>query len=197
MIIWDIFEIKDGWGYHSVNTMMKHWPGGGPEEAGRDAHFAYGKFAVYPGNNFDEHLVPFVDGALKLQGKTKMAAAAMPYYTISYGRDIKNKEDKGNSYSKYLITDLLRTKYNFDGVVLRSLLNHQKGLNTAQNHLILTKMDYDQRFRLRHIWKNIDNAAADQLIDSLQYNEMGQLTAKYLGKGNFGPSSTLLTQIVN
>ena len=110
-------EIKDGWGFNSVNAMMKHWPGGGPEEAGRDAHFAYGKFAVYPGNNFDEHLISFVDGALKLDGKTKMAAAVMPYYTISYGRDIKNKENDGNSYSKYLITDLLRTKYHYDGVV--------------------------------------------------------------------------------
>jgi len=113
----DSSEIKDGWGYHSVNAMMKHWPGGGPEEGGRDAHFAYGKFAVYPGNNFDEHLVSFVDGALKLDGKTKMAAAVMPYYTISYGRDVKNKENDGNSYSKYLITDLLRTKYHYDGVV--------------------------------------------------------------------------------
>jgi len=110
-------EIKDGWGYHSVNAMMKHWPGGGPEEGGRDAHFAYGKFAVYPGNNFDEHLVSFVDGALKLNGKTKMVAAVMPYYTISYGRDVKNKENDGNSYSQYLITDLLRNKYHFDGVV--------------------------------------------------------------------------------
>ncbi|MEP6611527.1 MAG: glycoside hydrolase family 3 N-terminal domain-containing protein [Mucilaginibacter sp.] len=110
-------EIKGGWGYNSVNAMMKHWPGGGPEEGGRDAHFAYGKFAVYPGNNFDEHLVSFVDGALKLSGKTMMASAVMPYYTISYGRDIKNKEDRGNSYSKYLITDLLRTKYGYDGVV--------------------------------------------------------------------------------
>ena len=110
-------EIKGGWGYHSVNAMMKHWPGGGPEEGGRDAHFAYGKFAVYPGNNFDEHLVSFVDGALKLHGKTKMSAAVMPYYTISYGRDIKNKENDGNSYSKYLITDLLRIKYHYDGVV--------------------------------------------------------------------------------
>ncbi len=110
-------EIKDGWGFTSVNAMMKHWPGGGPEEGGRDAHFAYGKFAVYPGNNFDEHLVSFVDGALKLDGKTKMAAAVMPYYTISYGRDTKNKENDGNSYSKYLITDLLRTKYHYDGVV--------------------------------------------------------------------------------
>ncbi len=110
-------EIKDGWGYHSVNAMMKHWPGGGPEEGGRDAHFAYGKYAVYPGNNFDEHLISFVDGALRLDGKTKMAAAVMPYYTISYGRDVKNKENDGNSYSKYLITDLLRTKYHYDGVV--------------------------------------------------------------------------------
>jgi len=109
-------EIRDGWGYNSVNAMMKHWPGGGPEEGGRDAHFAYGKFAVYPGNNFDEHLVSFVDGALKLSGKTKMAAAVMPYYTISYNRD-KNGENGGNSYSRYLITDLLRTKYHYDGVV--------------------------------------------------------------------------------
>ncbi len=109
-------EISGGWGYHSVNAMMKHWPGGGPEEGGRDAHFAYGKFAVYPGNNFDEHLVSFVDGALKLSGKTKMAAAVMPYYTISYNRDVTGANG-GNSYSKYLITDLLRAKYHYDGVV--------------------------------------------------------------------------------
>jgi hypothetical protein len=50
-----------------------------------------------------------------------------------------------------------------------------------QGHEVVTKMDYDQGFRLRHIWKNIDNAASDQLIDSLQYNELGQLSAKYLG----------------
>jgi beta-glucosidase len=102
-------EISDGWGYSSVNAMMKHWPGGGPEEGGRDAHYAYGKYAVYPGNNFDQHLIPFVDGAMKLSGKTRMASAVMPYYTISYNMD-KNGENGGNSYSKYLITDLLRQK---------------------------------------------------------------------------------------
>jgi beta-glucosidase len=112
-----ISEIVDGWGYNSVNAMIKHWPGGGPEEAGRDAHFAYGKFAVYPGNNFDEQVVPFVDGALRLTGKTKKASAVMPYYTISYNRDNKNGENEGNSYNAYLITDLLRKKYGFDGVV--------------------------------------------------------------------------------
>ena len=109
-------EIAGGWGYHSVNAMIKHWPGGGPEEGGRDAHFAYGKYAVYPGNNFDEHLISFVDGALHLKGKTGMAAAVMPYYTVSYDRD-QSGGNAGNSYSKYLITDLLRKKYGFDGVV--------------------------------------------------------------------------------
>jgi beta-glucosidase len=110
-------EIKDGWGYSSVNTMVKHWPSGGPEEGGRDAHFAYGKFAVYPGNNFNQQLTPFVDGAFKLSGKTAKAAAVMPYYTISFNQDKKYGENVGNSYSKYIITDLLRNKYGYDGVV--------------------------------------------------------------------------------
>ena len=110
-------EIKNSWGYQSVNAMVKHWPGGGPEEGGRDAHFAYGKFAVYPGNNFQTQLLPFTDGAFKLNGKTKYAAALMPYYTISYNQDTKNGENVGNSYSKYLITDLLRNKYHYEGVV--------------------------------------------------------------------------------
>ncbi|HEY0744642.1 MAG TPA: glycoside hydrolase family 3 N-terminal domain-containing protein [Chryseosolibacter sp.] len=110
-------EIKEGWGYHSVNAMVKHWPSGGAEEGGRDAHFAYGKFAVYPGNNFETHLIPFIKGAFQLSGKTKMASAVMPYYTISYNQDPKYKENVGNGFSKYIITDLLRNKYNYNGVV--------------------------------------------------------------------------------
>ncbi|MGL6266331.1 MAG: glycoside hydrolase family 3 N-terminal domain-containing protein, partial [Chitinophagaceae bacterium] len=110
-------EIKNGWGYHSVNAMVKHWPGGGPEEGGRDGHFAYGKFAVYPGNNFQQHMFPFLNGAFKLSGKTKKASAVMPYYTISYDQDKKNGENVGNGFSKYIITDLLRNKYGYDGVV--------------------------------------------------------------------------------
>ncbi|MDQ6418034.1 glycoside hydrolase family 3 N-terminal domain-containing protein [Paenibacillus sp. LHD-117] len=110
-------EIAGGWGYTSVNAMVKHWPGGGSGEGGRDAHFSYGKFAVYPGNNFEEHLLPFVNGAFKLNGETGSASAVMPYYTISYDQDKKNGENVGNSYSSYIINDLLRTKYGYDGVV--------------------------------------------------------------------------------
>lgn len=109
--------IAGGWGYTSVNTMIKHWPGGGPEEGGRDAHFAFGKYAVYPGNNLTDHLIPFTEGALKLEGETKMASAVMPYYTISYGIDKQNNENVGNSFNRYIINDLLRGKYFFDGVI--------------------------------------------------------------------------------
>ena len=110
-------DVYDGWGNLSVNAMVKHWPSGGPEEAGRDAHFAYGKFAVYPGNNFETHLKTFTEGAFKLNGKTKKASAVMPYYTISYNQDTKNGENVGNGFSKYIVTDLLRNKYGYDGVV--------------------------------------------------------------------------------
>lgn len=110
-------EVANGWGYGSVNAMVKHWPGGGSGEAGRDAHYAIGKYAVYPGNNFDAHLIPFTEGAFKLKGKTKMASAIMPYYTISWNQDKKNGENVANNYNKYIITDLLRNKYGYDGVV--------------------------------------------------------------------------------
>jgi beta-glucosidase len=106
----------DGWGMYSVNAMVKHWPGGGSGEAGRDAHYAIGKFAVYPGKQFKTHFIPFTEGAFKLQGKTMMASAIMPYYTISWDQDTKNKENVGNSYNRYIIQDLLRDKYKFDGV---------------------------------------------------------------------------------
>lgn len=111
------YEITGGWGYHSVNAMVKHWPGGGSGEGGRDAHYGFGKYAVYPGKNFETAFMPFLNGAFKLNGKTGMASAVMPYYTISYGQDKKYGENVGNSYSKYIIHDLLRTKYKYDGVV--------------------------------------------------------------------------------
>lgn len=107
---------RDGWGTESVNAMVKHWPSGGPEEGGRDAHFNYGKYAVYPGGNFKTHLQAFTKGAFRLRGKTGSATAVMPYYTISYGIDPEGN-NVGNNYSHYLITDLLRDRYGFEGVV--------------------------------------------------------------------------------
>jgi beta-glucosidase len=111
----DGFQSTNGgdWGMESVNAMVKHWPGGGPEEGGRDGHFGYGAYAVYPGKNIKDHLQPFTEGVFKLKGPTKMAAAVMPYYTISTGEG----EKVANGYNKYLITDVLRGTYGYDGVL--------------------------------------------------------------------------------
>ena len=108
---------RDGnWGSGSVSTMAKHWPGGGPCEAGRDAHYAFGKFAVHPGGEADAHLKPFLEGVFRLDGPTGKTASVMPYYTVTWDMD-PGGEQVGNSYSKYIIGDLLRQQAGFEGVV--------------------------------------------------------------------------------
>ncbi len=107
-------DADDGWGRESVLTMVKHWPGGGSGEGGRDAHYPYGCFAVYPAGKFETHLRPFTEGAFHLDGPTGTAASVMPYYTVSWTAE---NEKVGNAYSRYIIHDLLREKYGFDGVV--------------------------------------------------------------------------------
>jgi RHS repeat-associated protein len=79
--------------------------------------------------------------------------------------------------------DLVTNQYSFTGNMLRTLMvhNNNKALPALQQHIVLTKMNYDPAFRLKSTYKNVDGAASDQLIDSMQYNELGQLRAKYLG----------------
>ena len=92
----------------SVHTMVKHFPGGGPQENGLDPHLYSGRNQTYPGNNFDYHLLPFKD-AIKNNLKV-----IMPYYGIPIG--ITN-EDVAMGYNKYILSDLLREELEFDGVV--------------------------------------------------------------------------------
>ena len=99
----------DSLGKKSVSCMTKHFSGGGPQEGGLDAHFASGKGQVYPGNNFDYHLIPFTEGAFEAN-----TAQIMPYYGIPIGQ---TSEDVGFSYNKDIITGLLRDSLGFDGVV--------------------------------------------------------------------------------
>ena len=95
-------------GRHSVACMTKHFPGGGPQMGGHDAHFTFGKEQVYPGNNFDYHLIPF---EAAFQAGTTMI---MPYYGQPIGLPI---EAVGFGFNKDVITGLLRNKYGFNGVV--------------------------------------------------------------------------------
>ncbi|HWB91031.1 MAG TPA: glycoside hydrolase family 3 N-terminal domain-containing protein [Puia sp.] len=93
---------------NSVATMTKHFPGGGPQKEGLDPHFPFQKGQVYPGNNFNYHLIPF-QAAFAAH-----TAAIMPYYGVPMGQ---TSENVGMSYNKDIVTGLLRNKYHFDGVV--------------------------------------------------------------------------------
>lgn len=95
-------------GPDSVSCMVKHFPGGGPQQDGWDAHFPYGREQVYPGDNFDYHLIPF-EGAFAAG-----VEQVMPYYGIPIGQ---TSEDVGMGFNKEIITKLLRERYGFDGVV--------------------------------------------------------------------------------
>ena len=89
-----------------VNCIVKHWPGGGAGEGGRDAHLSIGKYAVFPGGALQKHMDAFCLDA----------GGVMPYYTVSYGQD-PSGENVGNSYSSYIIDTLLRKRYGFEGIV--------------------------------------------------------------------------------
>ena len=105
-----------GWGPDSVINMLKHFPGDGCGEQGREAHNDYGKFCVYPGNNFAAHLIPFVDGGLHLDSKTEQTAAYMDSYSIAYSDDEEYGELVGSAFSKWK-NDLLREKCGYDGLI--------------------------------------------------------------------------------
>ena len=92
----------------SVAAMTKHFSGGGPQKEGLDPHFDFQKGQVYPGKNFNYHLIPF-EAAFAAH-----TAAIMPYYGVPTGQ---TSEDVGFSYNKDIITGLLRNKYHYDGVV--------------------------------------------------------------------------------
>jgi len=93
----------------SVACMSKHFSGGGPQEKGEDAHFEYGKNQVYPGDNFDYHLIPFEKGVFPAK-----TAQIMPYYGIPMDQ---TNENVAFAFNKMIITGMLREKYGFDGVI--------------------------------------------------------------------------------
>jgi len=95
-------------GAQSVACMTKHFPGGGPQSEGLDPHFAFQKGQVYPGHNFDYHLIPF-EAAFEAG-----TAAIMPYYGVPMDQ---TDENVAMSFNKAIIAGLLRGKYHYDGVV--------------------------------------------------------------------------------
>jgi beta-glucosidase len=96
-------------GPESVSCMIKHFPGGGPQKDGTDAHFPYGCEQVYPGGNFDYHLIPFERAFAETD-----VEQVMPYYGIPMDQ---TSENVGMAFNKDIITGLLRKKCGFEGVI--------------------------------------------------------------------------------
>lgn len=99
----------------SVAAMLKHFPGGGPQLDGDDPHFPWGREQVYPGGNAEYHLMPF---RAAIQAG---AAEVMPYYGVpveTAGDPLAaDWETVGFGFNRPVVTELLRQRLNFDGVV--------------------------------------------------------------------------------
>ncbi len=76
-----------GWGSESVATMLKHYVGAGAIETGCNDHVKPGKYDVFEGDNYDAHLIPFLDGGMNLDSTTGEMASVMPNYGVAYSED--------------------------------------------------------------------------------------------------------------
>jgi beta-glucosidase len=94
-----------------IAATMKHFPGAGPDEDGKDSHRSTGKWNVFPGDNFEYHQIPF-RAAIEAG-----SAAVMPCYSIFKGQTDFDPEQVGAAFSKGLITDYLKDTLGFDGMV--------------------------------------------------------------------------------
>lgn len=102
----------------SVAAVVKHWVGYGAAENGWDGHNAYGKNTVLSAGSLEKHTFPF-RGAFESD-----VAAVMPTYSVMKGVTWKGMETESVAagFSHFLLTDLLRGQYKFDGVIISDWL---------------------------------------------------------------------------
>ena len=99
---------------NGVVTVVKHWVGYGAAKDGWDSHSYYGRFATFPAHDLEYHIRPFL-GAFAAH-----AAGVMPTYSVLEGAtwDGKPIEPVGAGFNRQILTDMLRGRYGFQGVVV-------------------------------------------------------------------------------
>ena len=103
--------VGDGGLRNGIAATMKHFPGAGANEDGKDSHSRPGKYNVYPGDAFTYHQLAF-QAAIDVG-----VAAVMPCYSIFKGQYEYDPEQTGAAFSHTLITDYLKTRMGFTGMV--------------------------------------------------------------------------------
>ncbi|WP_218147066.1 glycoside hydrolase family 3 protein [Sphingobium sp. AP50] len=98
----------------SVVAVVKHWVGYGAAKNGFDSHSYYGRFAAIRRDALWQHIRPF-EYAFRSN-----AGSIMPTYSILEGLNVEGKdvEQVGAGFNHFLVTELLRKRYGFKGVIL-------------------------------------------------------------------------------
>jgi len=108
-----------GWAEHSVNCQIKHLPGDGAAESGRESHTLCGAFTVYPGGQFWTQFMPFL-AALDLPGKTEVVSSAMTNFSIAVDGDGNSVYGPrvATSFNERILNEIWRGHYEWDGYIL-------------------------------------------------------------------------------
>ncbi|HWL25427.1 MAG TPA: glycoside hydrolase family 3 N-terminal domain-containing protein [Ureibacillus sp.] len=123
-----IFRIVKGYqgdvlNENSVTTTVRHFPGGGARDRGKDSYFEEGRFNIYPtaGSLLRYHLPPF---RAAIEAET---SSIMPYYAypsnVSANQGLppfsqtQQFEEVGFTFNKAMINDYLRAELGFIGYV--------------------------------------------------------------------------------
>jgi len=150
-----------GLGSDSVATVVKHWVGYGAGKDGHDSHSYFGRYAAFPGDNFEGHIKPFEDAF------SANVSGVMPSYSILENLEYKGEvlEQVGAGFNRFLLTDLLRDTYGFDGVVLSDW-----GITKDCNDICIYGEVDGQRQEIEHMstaWGVIDLTARQRYAKAL------------------------------
>lgn len=106
---------RSGLGPSSVAAVVKHWVGYGAQPDGWDAHNPYGRDIAFPAGRFQDHVDAFA-GAFAADVAGVMPTYARPPEDLLI--EGRAAERVAAGFSRQMITDLLRGRYGFKGVVI-------------------------------------------------------------------------------
>jgi beta-glucosidase len=96
---------------NGIAATMKHFPGHGAQDEGMDAHTYIGRFNVYPGENLEQHFIPF-QAAFDVG-----AASIMPCYSVYKAQYEWDPLQVPAGFSREFVTGLAKEQMGFTGMV--------------------------------------------------------------------------------
>ncbi|MGC4101144.1 DUF6443 domain-containing protein [Ferruginibacter sp.] len=119
-----------------------------------------------------------------------LGTAATYLYTANFYDD-KGRVIQTQSTNISGGTDIATTQYTWAGQPLITVVRQEKSGDNPQQHIVITKMQYDELGRVLNVKKTINSTVngvainkPEQLIVQNQYNALGQVKTKTLGNNN-------------